>query len=125
MCIRDSRWGAHQAREQLCATTESLIGLEIDPPDLAQRIQKVREAWKDLDHHEGAAPKALWKRFNEACERAYAPCQAYFEEKNRERRQNFEKKQALCAQLAEFVAATDWEQPDWREACLLYTSRCV
>ncbi len=114
------RWGAHQAREQLCATTESLIGLEIDPPDLAQRIQKVREAWKDLDHHEGAAPKTLWKRFNEACERAYAPCQAYFEEKNRERRQNFEKKQALCAQLAEFVAATDWKQPDWREADRLH-----
>lgn len=114
------RWGAHQAREQLCVTTESLIGLEIDPPDLAKRIQKVREAWKDLDHHEGAAPKALWKRFNEACERAYAPCQAYFEAQNRERLQNFEKKQALCAQLEEFVAATNWEQPDWREADRLH-----
>lgn len=114
------RWGAHQAREQLCATTESLVGLEIDPPDLAKRIQKVREAWKDLDHHEGAAPKALWKRFNDACERAYAPCQAYFEAQNRERQQNFEKKQALCTQLEEFVAATDWNQPDWREADRLH-----
>lgn len=110
------RWGAHQAREQLCATAEGLIGLDADPTDLAQRIQQTRATWKALDHHEGAAPKALWKRFNNACERAYQPCQAHFEAQNRERRQNFEKKQALCAQLEQFEAATDWQQIDWREA---------
>lgn len=114
------RWGTHQAREQLCATTESLIGLEADPADIAQRIQKLREAWKDLDHHEGAAPKGLWKRFNEACERAYAPCQAYFEAQNRERQQNLEKKQELCEQLEQFETATDWQQVDWREADRLH-----
>lgn len=115
--LRDwRRWGAHQAREQLCLTAENLIGLEADPTDIAQRIQQTREAWKALDHHEGAAPKALWKRFNEACERAYAPCQAHFEAQNRERRENFEKKQAICEQLEQFDAATDWQQVDWREA---------
>ncbi len=115
--LRDwRRWGTHQAREQLCVTAESLIGLEADPTDIAQRIQQTREAWKALDHHEGAAPKTLWKRFNEACERAYAPCQVYFEAQNRERRQNLEKKQALCDQLEQFEATTDWQQVDWREA---------
>jgi exonuclease SbcC len=115
--LRDwRRWGAHQAREQLCATAETLIGLEAEPTEIAQRIQQARDAWKDLDHHEGAAPKALWKRFNHACERAYAPCQAFFEAQNRERRQNLEKKQAICDQLEQFETATDWEQVDWREA---------
>ncbi|MBK8752057.1 MAG: DUF349 domain-containing protein [Candidatus Competibacteraceae bacterium] len=115
--LRDwRRWGAHQAREQLCATAETLIGLEAEPTEIAQRIQQARDAWKDLDHHEGAAPKALWKRFNHACERAYAPCQAFFEAQNRERRQNLEKKQAICDQLEQFETATDWERVDWREA---------
>ena len=115
--LRDwRRWGAHQAREQLCATAEALIGLEAEPAEIAQRIQQARDAWKDLDHHEGAAPKALWKRFNHACERAYAPCQAFFEAQNRERRQNLEKKQAICDQLEQFETATDWERVDWREA---------
>jgi len=115
--LRDwRRWGAHQAREQLCATAESLIGLEIDPAEIAQRIQQVRDAWKKLDHREGAAPKALWKRFNNTCERAYAPCQAYFEAQAFERQQHFEQKTALCAQLEQFEAATDWQQVDWREA---------
>ncbi len=115
--LRDwRRWGAHQAREQLCTVAEELIGLEAMPPEIAQRIQQARDAWKAIDHQEGAAPKALWKRFNLACEKAYAPCQAYFEAQNRERRQNMEKKQAICAQLEQFESETDWQQADWREA---------
>ena len=115
--LRDwQRWGAHQAREQLCATAEGLIDLNAEPAEIAQRIREVREAWKVLDHQEGGAPKGLWKRFNTACERAYAPCQAYFEAQVEERRQNEEKKQALCAQLEQFEATTDWQQADWREA---------
>ncbi|MBL8258479.1 MAG: DUF349 domain-containing protein [Candidatus Competibacteraceae bacterium] len=115
--LRDwRRWGTHQAREQLCIAAEQLVGLEADPAEIAQRIQQTRAAWKALDHREGAAPKALWKRFNEACERAYAPCQAHFEAQNRERLHNLEKKQALCEQLEQFEAVTDWDQVDWREA---------
>lgn len=115
--LRDwRRWGAHQAREQLCATAEGLIDLAVGPTEIAQRIQQVREAWKALDHQEGAAPKALWKRFNAACERAYAPCQAYFEAQAQERRRNLENKQTLCAQLEQFETTTDWQRVDWREA---------
>ena len=115
--LRDwQRWGAHQVREQLCATAESLIDQEAEPMEIAQRIREVREAWKALDHREGGAPKALWKRFNAACERAYAPCQVYLEAQFEERRRNQEQKQALCAQLEQFEAATDWQQVDWREA---------
>ena len=110
------RWGASQAREQLCVTAENLIDLDADPADIAQRIQQVRTAWKELDHHEGGASKGLWKRFNTACERAYAPCQAYFEAQTRERQHNFDQKAALCEQLEQFEAATDWRQVDWREA---------
>ncbi len=115
--LRDwRRWGTHQAREQLCIAAEKLIGLEAEPTEIAQRIQQTRAAWKDLDHHEGAAPKVLWKRFNDACERAYAPCQAHFEAQSRERQHNMEKKLALCEQLEQFETATDWQQVDWREA---------
>ena len=110
------RWGTSQAREQLCRAAENLIDLEADPADIAQRIQQTRAAWKALDQHEGGAPKGLWKRFNDACERAYAPCQTYFENQIRERQQNLDQKLALCEQLEQFEATTDWQQVDWREA---------
>ncbi len=115
--LRDwQRWGAHQAREQLCITAESLTDLDAEPPEIARRIREIRDAWKALDHQEGGAPKGLWKRFNTACEHAYAPCQAFFKAQFEERQQNQEKKQALCAQLEQFEATTDWQQADWREA---------
>ncbi|MFO1371244.1 MAG: DUF349 domain-containing protein [Candidatus Competibacteraceae bacterium] len=110
------RWGTNQAREQLCETAETLIDLDADPIYIAQRIQEVREAWKELDHHEGTAPKVLWKRFNSACERAYAPCQVYFKAQAHERQENFQKKQAICEHLERFEATTEWNQVDWREA---------
>jgi hypothetical protein len=119
--LRDwRRWGANQAREQLCATAEGLVGLTADPVDIAQRIQQARDAWKELDHREGAAPKASWKRFNTACERAYEPCQAYFEARVRERQQNLLKKTALCEQLEQFEATTDWQGVDWHETDRLH-----
>ncbi len=110
------RWGAHQAREQLCTSAEALIDLEADPTDIAQRIQQAREAWKKLDHQEGAAPKHLWKRFNTACEHAYIPCQVYFEAQAKERQKNAEDKTAFCEKLEQYEATTDWQQPDWPEA---------
>ncbi len=115
--LRDwRRWAAHQAREQLCVTAEGLIGLELDPAEIARRIQQTRDAWKALDHREGTAHKGLWKRFNGACERAYAPCQAHFEAQARERQHHLEQKMALCEQLEQFETTTDWAHVDWREA---------
>jgi len=110
------RWGTNQAREHLCEEAEGLIGSAEDPAVIARRVQEARAAWKALDHTEGAATKALWKRFDQACEQAYAPCQAYFEQQAQERQANLEKKEALCERVETFEAETDWDNVDWREA---------
>ncbi|MFO1352561.1 MAG: DUF349 domain-containing protein [Gammaproteobacteria bacterium] len=110
------RWGANQAREKLCAEAQALIGSSDDPPDLARQIQALRNAWKALDGKEGmTAPKLLWNRFHEACESAYAPCQAYFSAQAAERQSNLASRQALCERIEQFILATDWGgSVDWR-----------
>ncbi len=110
------RWGTQQARESLCADAEGLIGSTASPVELAQRIKDLRAAWKKLDTTDGAAPRALWKRFDKACEKAYEPCQVYFEAQTQERQRNLARKQAICEQLEQFEAQTDWERVDWRKA---------
>lgn len=114
------RWGTHQAREHLCEEAQRLVDAGLDPLELAQRIKDLRNAWKALDGTEGAASKALWKRFDRVCEQAYAPCQAYFEAQTRERQHNLAKKQALCERLEKLEAATDWDQVDWHWADRIY-----
>jgi hypothetical protein len=111
------RWGTNRAREQLCEEAEQLIGLQADPEEIAQEVKQLRLAWKALDSSEGsAATKALWKRFDKACEQAYEPCKAYFEAQAKERQNNLAKKQALCERLEHFAAMTDWERVDWQAA---------
>lgn len=113
--LRDwRRWGTNRVRENLCEEVEGLIGLEKDPPEIARQIKQARATWKTLSGSEGAAPRALWQRFNDGCERAYAPCQAYFENQARERQENLEKKLAMCENLEQFAADTDWDRADWR-----------
>lgn len=115
--LRDwRRWGTNQAREHLCEDAESLIGLEADPVIIAGSVKELRNAWKSLDGTEGGASRSLWKRFDKACEKAYEPCQAYFDAQNRERQNNLSRREALCERLEQFEAHTDWAEVDWHEA---------
>lgn len=116
--LRDwRRWGVNQVRAQLCEEAENLLGVELDPPEIARRIKNLRATWKELNGNEGdALAKSLWKRFDKACEKAYQPCKAYFDERAREREENLSSSTALCERLERFVADTDWERVDWPAA---------
>ena len=67
-----ARWGTDQAREQLIGEAEALLKGEPDIDERARAVPLLRREWKNLDVH-GAAPQALWKRFDRALERAYKP----------------------------------------------------
>jgi hypothetical protein len=108
------RWGTQQAREQLCEQAERLADSALEPVELAKQVKDLRNSWKALDSPEGATSRALWKRFDKACETAYAPCQAYFEAQTRERQHNLTRRQELCERLETINRETDWQQVDWR-----------
>lgn len=112
--LRDwARWGGRQAREQLCLEAEGLVPDACTPAELARHVQRLRAQWKRLDS--GApVPRALWERFNAACERAYAPAQAAFAQEAAERAQHVATRRALIERLQRLDADTDWQAPDWR-----------
>jgi len=105
-------------REYLCQQVEQLIEEPQDPHQTAQFIQKAQATWKHL----GALghTQALWERFSQACNQAYAPCQAHFDQQAQQRQQNLAEKQALCERLEEFVRHIDWENPPWKEIYHFY-----
>ena len=114
------RWGTDQAREQLCEQAEALAieaqtesDADPNPNRLADQVRALRSAWKQLDKT-GGASRALWQRFDRACERAYAPAKVHFDHQAEQRRQNLEQRQALCAELEALLTDTDWDnQLDW------------
>lgn len=101
-------------KEQLCQDMEQLIGLEDDPQSLANRIQALQEEWRQLGAGHDDEQQALWERFKEASDKAYAPCREFYQAQDALKADNLAKRQALCQQLEDYLAQIDWQQfNDW------------
>ena len=110
------RWesfGQQSARVHLCERAEALIG-QTDLAHLAQEVQKLRNEWKALDDQYKGVPKALWERFDHACEKAYAPAARHFAEIAQARKDARKKREEFIAQAAAHVPVLITDAPDWK-----------
>lgn len=112
--IRDWQgYAATPKKEALCVSMESLIGSEIDPAILADKIHNFQEEWKAIGPIARQDDKVLWSRFRAAADKAYEPCKAYYADMAIQRQQNLANRQALIAQLTDYEANMDWDSADW------------
>ncbi len=120
--MRDWRTFANTpVMEQLCDDMERLAdeieaGGDVDFSDGAARVRSARAEWKKMTEAQGVAPKALWRRFDTACSRAYAPCQAYFEAQDAQRHENLQRRQSVCQGLEDYarkVGKQMADEADW------------
>ncbi|HEY5292116.1 MAG TPA: DUF349 domain-containing protein, partial [Burkholderiales bacterium] len=111
------RWesfGQQNARVQLCERAEAAAMQTLDPPKLALEVQKLRSEWKALDEQHAGVPKALWERFDGACEKAYAPAARYFSELAAQRKETRKRRDEFIAAAAAHVPTLLVEPVDWR-----------
>ncbi|MBE0621764.1 MAG: DUF349 domain-containing protein [Burkholderiales bacterium] len=111
------RWesfGQQNARVQLCERAEAAATQTLDPPQLALEVQKLRSEWKALDQQHAGVPKALWERFDGACEKAYAPAARYFSELAAQRKETRKRREEFIAAAAAHAPSLLVEPIDWR-----------
>lgn len=111
------RWesfGQQQARVQLCERAEAAAAATLDPPRLAVEVQKVRDEWKALDQLHSGVPKALWERFDRACEKAYAPAARHFAEVAALKKESRKRRDEFIAAAAAHAPTLLTEPRDWR-----------
>jgi len=111
------RWeafGQQSARIQLCERAEAAAMQTMDAPQLALEVQKLRNEWKALDQQYAGVPKTLWKRFDDACEKAYAPAAKFFAEQAAHRKQARKQRDEFIAAAAAHVPTLLGEPRDWR-----------
>lgn len=111
------RWesfGQHNARIQLCERAEATASQTLDAPRLALEVRKLREEWKALDQQHAGVPKALWERFDRACEKAYAPAAKYFAQVAVHRKQARKQREEFIAAAAAHAATLLVEPCNWR-----------
>jgi hypothetical protein len=112
-----ARWESFRqqsARTQLCERAEALQTTPTEAPRLAAEVQKLRAEWKALDQQHAGVPKALWERFDRACEKAYAPAARHFAELAAQRKDARKRRDAFLVEAAAQVAARLAEPRDWR-----------
>lgn len=111
------RWesfGQQTARVQLCERAEALAATTSEPGALAQEVQKLRNEWKALDDQFKGVPKALWERFDRACEKAYAPAARHFAELAQQRKDARKRREDFIAQTAAHAPTVLTDPPDWK-----------
>ena len=110
--LRDWQVYASNPRQlELCDAMERLAERNMEPRDKADQIKAMQKEWKSLG---GAADQSLWLKFKAASDKAYEPCQAFFDEQNNLKHNNIEKRAKLIEQLTEFIANNDWDNADWK-----------
>ena len=111
------RWesfGQQNARVQLCERAEALSVPPQEAAKVAKEVQKLRAEWKELDAQHAGVPKALWQRFDHACEQAYAPAARHFAELAAQRKQARKQRDDFVASVAMHAPTLVTETPDWR-----------
>lgn len=106
-------------KEQLCDSMEGLIGSTLPAPELARKINKLQQEWKQLDASDPFHSRTLWQRFKNASDTAYEPCSQHFADQKKLRKDNLIKRQQLVNQLQQFFDITDWDHPDWDQVELI------
>lgn len=109
------RWRADQLRQELVAKAEALTtapeGQRLGGRKMQEVLRGLRESWKQTD--QGGAPNhALWKRFDEACNRAHKLVEEWLTKIRQEATEHRAQRLALIQDVNDWAAAhannTDW-----------------
>jgi len=107
-------FGQQTARMQLVERAEALPQATSDFTTLAHEVQKLRNEWKTLDQQYAGVPKALWERFDHACERAYAPAARHFADLAQQRKDARKRREDFIAAAAAHAPTLVTDPADWR-----------
>jgi exonuclease SbcC len=103
-------------KEALCENMEALVGADIDPQALANKVKRLQDEWRMLGTADAERSQKLWERFSAAADKAYESCRAYFDKLTQVRETNLAARETICQQLDDYLHKTDWEKIDWRAA---------
>jgi exonuclease SbcC len=103
-------------REHLLEAMQGLVDHPLPPKDQAARIKQLRAEWNELGPASRGPDHRLLEQFNEAAEKAFEPCRAYFADQASVRARNLAAREEIASSLAAYLEKTDWSQADYKAA---------
>ena len=103
------RKGNLEKKEALCQEVEGLVE-STDWNETAARIKELQKQWKESGPVPRAQSDKIWKRFRGACDQFFDRRGVYLDSLDGERKENLEKKEALCLEVEGLGESTDWDE---------------
>ena len=107
------RFANAAVQEELIAQTEALRAkYDLEKPDdiekAARDLHEIQERWKQAAEAPRAQAQTLWHRYRQAADPIQEKAREFFVKREGERRDNLQKKLALCERAEALADSTDW-----------------
>ena len=108
-------WGTDRVREELIEEAQRLVETPQTPQQRAKAVAELRRRWKGLAEIDHGVNRRLWKRFDKACNAAWALCAEHRQQEAEQRQRNLATRQAICDELEALREEATAPSPAWRD----------
>ena len=108
-----SSFAANPKREALIKEISTLVESNHEnPKSQANAIHDIQKKWQQLDTSSRPASKDQWLKFNELTNKAWEPCKEFFDELNKVKEQNAQKRYQIINEINSYVENNSTKWPD-------------
>jgi hypothetical protein len=103
------QWANKNKKEELCRCAEELDNAS-DLETIEKRVKELQRLWRESGAVYGRVSQALWKRFQDACNRNYQRCRPFLEERKQKQREMLNRKEDICKEAEQLADSSDWQK---------------
>ena len=97
-----------EKKEQLCNRAK-LLSESVDWKETADEIEKLQAEWKSIGPVPLEHSEAIWKKFRSSLDIFYNNMREHFDSLDKERHDNYKKKEQLCIRAESLSDSNEWE----------------
>ena len=107
-----SSFATNPKRDELVSKIKKIADNPLkNPRKQADEIHKIQAQWQALDQSSKAASQKQWNTFRTYVDKAWLPCGEFFDELNKQKLVNAEKKQQVTLDLTDFIKGNNNKFP--------------
>lgn len=107
--IKDEQTENYNKKIELCLQAEAIAKRE-DWKKATEELLKLQEEWKQIGSVNRKVSEKIWQRFRSACDEFFTRKSEYFTTLRGSEQENLQKKEAILAELKEYVFGEDKEE---------------
>ncbi len=102
-------------KQALIKQMQALQDSALPAEELATKIHKLQDDWREVSKGVPHADESLWQEFKAASDIAFTPCKQHFDDLAKQRENNQAGREQLIEQLRYYLDNYTWDDPVWSD----------